>query len=125
MKETGLRRLRVEERLFEEIRCIVPLEMQDPRVLSCTVTRVHLTPDLKLCRVYLDTGTDEEGSHEVLAALERAQSFVRARASEAIGLKYAPRLEFLRDSDPDRDRRIEELFRQIETHHPGEEGERE
>ncbi|MCH6559951.1 30S ribosome-binding factor RbfA, partial [candidate division KSB1 bacterium] len=66
---------RVSELLREEISRIVTQELQDPLIGIVTVTRVKLTNDLKLARIYVSILGDEKNRQDGLRGLERATKF--------------------------------------------------
>ena len=74
------------------------------------IPEVRMTPDLRLATVYVMTlgGKDMD---DVLAALDRARKFIRAKVAQAVNLKFAPDIRFLADETFDEARRIDEVLR--------------
>ncbi len=97
MTEPEIRRARIEELLLEEMETIVPLEMHDPRVVGSQVTRIHLSADMKSCRVFVIVRGSETEKTDALTALNHAASYVRGEISNSLGLKYTPRFHFVYD----------------------------
>jgi ribosome-binding factor A len=86
-------------------------EISDP-VLEhhvVTVSRVKMSPDLKLATVFVMPlgGKDEE---EVLAAFERHKKFLRGEIAHRVSLKFAPELRFRIDDTFDNVSRIDALL---------------
>ncbi len=86
-------------------------EINDP-VLDkhvVTVSRVKMSPDLKLATVYVMPlgGQDEP---EVLAALDRHKRFLRGEIAHEVNLKFAPEIRFRIDDTFDNVSRIDALL---------------
>ena len=71
-----LRMERVQELMKQEISKIILEDVKDPRVGFVTVTRVHVTSDLRSARVFVSLmGSDEQMArfYEVLGGILRSQ----------------------------------------------------
>ena len=104
---------RVSELLREEISRIVTQELEDPLIGLVTVTRVKLTNDLKLARVYVSILGDEKNRLDGLRGLERANKFIRSGMGRRTTLKYVPELEFYYDETIDYAHKIDLLLKKI------------
>lgn len=73
--------------------------MKDPQLEGglLTVTRLEVTPDLDLARVYISVLGREGGAAPVVAALQKASGHVRTEISRRMHIRKAPRLEFVVD----------------------------
>jgi ribosome-binding factor A len=84
---------------------------KDPRLAQVTVTRVDLTPDLRLARVaYTVLGDDSERA-EIQRALVHATPFLKRGVGEGLALRYVPELAFAYDVALEGARRIDALLR--------------
>lgn len=74
-------------------------QMKDPRLTGglLTVTRLDVTSDLDLARVYISVMGREGGTAPVVAALQKASGHVRTELSRRMHIRKAPRLEFVAD----------------------------
>ncbi len=86
-------------------------EISDP-VLErhvVTVSRVKMSPDLKLATVYVMPlgGKDET---EVLGALDRHKKYLRGEIAHRVNLKFAPEIRFRIDDSFDNVSRIDALL---------------
>jgi ribosome-binding factor A len=86
-------------------------EISDP-VLEhqvVTVSRVKMSPDLKLATVFIMPlgGKDEQ---EVLAAFDRHKKFLRGEIAHRVNLRFAPELRFRIDDSFDNVSRIDALL---------------
>ena len=69
-------------------------EMKDPRVLGglLTVTRLDVTPDLDVAKVYISVMGREGGADPVVKALNKASGHIRTEVSRRMHIRKAPRL---------------------------------
>jgi ribosome-binding factor A len=74
-----------------------------------TVSRVKMSPDLKLATIYvMPLGGKDEA--EVLAALDRHKRFLRGEIAHQVNLKFAPEVRFRIDDSFDNVSRIDALL---------------
>ena len=105
---------KIAELIREEISQIVGYELEDPRVLSVTVTDVRVTDNLRDARVFvLAEGTEEERV-AALKALQKAAPYVRRQLGTVLNLRYTPEIHFVRDTVEESATRVEELLADIE-----------
>jgi ribosome-binding factor A len=86
-------------------------EIHDDIIAShvITVPEVRLSPDLKLASAYVVTlGGDD--SAVVIEALNRNKKYIRAQVAQAVNLKFAPDIRFLRDETFEEASRIDQLL---------------
>ena len=93
---------RIEAQMQRVLAELIPREVKDPRVGPVTVTQVALAPDLSTARVFIVPFGDAGGRPDVLAGLKAAAGFLRGEVGRAVGLRHAPRLDFVRDDSFDR-----------------------
>ena len=89
---------------------IVGYELNDPRVLSATVTDVVVSPNLRDAKVFVLVEGDESEIREALKALQHAALFVKQQVALNLNLRYAPHLHFVRDTVEERANRVEQLL---------------
>ena len=106
----SLRCRRVAEALKEVIGQIVTQELSDPRLGFVTITRVKVTPDLRVARVFFSVIGREADRSMTLAALRHAAGFVKRRCGDELELRFTPRLEFEFDKGVDNSIRVSELL---------------
>ena len=81
---------RLNEQLKREISEILRLEVRDPRVGATTVTRVEVSGDLWVARVFVRlTGPDEERA-DSLSGLEAAAPFIRRSLGSRLRIRRVP-----------------------------------
>jgi len=106
------------DRIAAEIQRIVSAELlhrvRDPRVAHVTVTRVRVSDDLSLARVFFTLLEVGEGNRaEALRGLDSATPFFRRTVAGELGLRHAPEIAFAYDDDLANARRIDTLLRDI------------
>jgi len=104
---------RLAEALREEITEIVGYELDDPRLLSVTVTDVIVAPTLRDAKVFVLVEGDEGEIREALKALTHAAPFVKQQVALNLNLRYAPHLHFVRDTVEEKANRIEQILGEI------------
>lgn len=100
---------RVAELLKECLALILLHKCADPRLKELTITEVEMSPDLKQARVFY---LPREGVDQVqlLAALKKAQGFIKQEVAREHILRSIPEFFFLPDQSLDRAARLERLF---------------
>jgi len=106
---------RVAELIKREISVILREDINDPRVNDVTVTRVEVTRDLRLAKVYYVVSVDENEKKDIENRLKRVCSFIRGELAERISLKFTPCLSFREDKADERKKSIDSIFDRIET----------
>ena len=111
------------ERVGDQIReqlseMLVRGEVHDPGVGFITLTRVKVTGDLQIARVYYTQIGDEAARKATARALERATPYLRRRIGSGLRLRRVPELEFRFDGAIENQARLEDLIREIHEHPP-------
>jgi ribosome-binding factor A len=88
-------------------------EVHDPGIGFITLTRVQVTPDLQLARVFYTTMGDEKERKETARALQRATPFFRRQVGGRLQLRRVPELEFRFDESVAHQDRIEQIIRDL------------
>jgi ribosome-binding factor A len=106
----GSRPERVGEEIRQELGVLLAREVHDPGVGFVTLTRVKVSPDLQLVRVYYTLMGDERARRETQRALERATPFLRRQIGARIRLRRVPELRFEFDESVEHQERIERIL---------------
>ena len=93
----GTRADRVGDQIRAEISDMIARELHDPGFGFLTITRVRVTSDLQLARVYYTTLGDSEARRNTERAFGRASSFIRRQLGRRLRLRRIPELEFVFD----------------------------
>jgi ribosome-binding factor A len=112
------RRERLAEEVREEVARILGEEVKDPRVGFVTVTRVELTPDLRLARVFVGVLGDAGARQATMRALLQAAGFVRRALGRRLAVRFTPEVQFVYDKGLDAADRVARLLRETEAAEP-------
>ena len=108
------RTLQVGEFLREELTDIIRREVKDPRIGFFSLTRVDVSADLRLARVYVSVlGTDDERAG-TLAALRSAAGFIRHHLRPRLRMRQIPDLEFRDDRSMEHAEQIGRALRALD-----------
>ncbi len=88
-------------------------EFNDPTMGFVTVTEVHMTPDLKLAKIYVSILGNDEVKKKTMLHLEEHKSHVRQIVGSHVRLKFTPSIQFYLDETMERVDKLEKIFKQI------------
>lgn len=111
----GFRPDRLGDQIRAEISQLLAREVHDPGIGFLTLTRVEVTADLQLARVYYTTLTDDAARQRTAKALERALPFLRRQLAGRLRLRRVPELLFRFDRSVEHQDRIERLIHDIQA----------
>jgi len=112
---------RVADQVREELAQLVAREVHDPGIGFLTFTRVKVTPDLQIARVFYTALGDDKAKNDTAKALKRAAPFLRRQLGQRLRLRRVPELEFFYDESIERTDRIQQILHGLEqerTEHP-------
>ncbi|MFO1402080.1 MAG: 30S ribosome-binding factor RbfA [Steroidobacteraceae bacterium] len=113
MKRTGSRSARlqrVESEVQRALATLLPRAVHDPRVGNVTLTAVRAAADLGTVRIYFLPFGGAHSPAEVEAGLRSAAGFLRGEVGRQLGLRHAPRLEFVYDVELERAEKLDRLI---------------
>ena len=88
-------------------------EVHDPGIGFITLTRVQVTSDLQIARVFYTSLGDPKARKETARALDRATPFFRRQVAGRLRLRRAPEFEFRFDESVENQDRIEQILRDL------------
>src|SRR5687767_5573194 len=110
----GHRPDRVGEQIREELSELLSRgAVHDPGIGFITITRVHVSPDLQLARVFYTSLDDDKKRKETAKALKRAIPFLRRQIGSRVRLRRVPELDFRFDESVGHQDRIEQILREL------------
>jgi ribosome-binding factor A len=112
----GSRPDRVADQLRGELASLLAREVHDPGIGFVTLTRVQVSPDLQLARVFYTALGDEQARIATRRALERAAPFLRRQIGARLRLKRTPELTFVYDDSIAGQDRIEQILNELNVH---------
>jgi ribosome-binding factor A len=113
----GSRPDRVADQIRGELATLLAREVHDPGIGFVTLTRVQVSPDLQLARVFFTalgpTGDEAKTRRNSEQALERAAPFLRRQIGSRLRLRRVPELKFVYDESIAGQDRIEQLLNEL------------
>jgi ribosome-binding factor A len=106
----GTRPARVGEEIRQEISLLLSREVQDPGLGFVTVTRVTVSPDMLLARIFYTLLGDAAARTATAKALGRATPFLRRQLGRRLRLRRVPELMFQFDESIENQARIEKIL---------------
>jgi ribosome-binding factor A len=90
-------------------------DVHDPGIGFITLTRVKVSPDLQLARVYYSSLGDDKARQETAKALERATPYLRRQVGSRVKLRRVPELKFEFDESVGHQDRVEQILRDLKA----------
>ena len=94
---------------------MISTEVRDPGVGLVTVTRVKVTADLSLARVYWTVLGETTDRKETAKALNRTVPYLRHLLSQRLTLRRAPEIKFQYDESVAAQDRIERIIQDLHS----------
>lgn len=110
-----LRIRKIQEFIKQEVSRIILQELKDPRLGFVTVTDVQITGDLREAMVYVSLFGSDEEKKNTLAALAKANGFIRSEVGKRLGIRYSPPIGFKEDQSLDYGMKIEKILHTIDN----------
>jgi ribosome-binding factor A len=110
----GFRPDRVGDQIRQELSELLSRgAVHDPGIGFITLTRVKVSPDLQVARVYYTSLGDEAARRQTAKALERATGFFRRRVGDRLQLRRVPEIHFQFDESVGHQDRVEQILREL------------
>jgi ribosome-binding factor A len=104
---------KVADLIREEISQILLRELKDPRIGFVTITKVAVSDDLRVAKVYYSIFGGEQEKEESYEGLESAKGYIKRELGRRVRLKYMPEVSFIFDDSLEYGEHIEELLRGV------------
>jgi ribosome-binding factor A len=105
---------RVGDRIRQELSDLLARgAVHDPGIGFITLTRVTVSADLQVARVFYTSLGDEAARRETAKALARATPFLRRQIGSRLQLRRVPEMEFRFDESIGHQDRIEQILRDL------------
>jgi ribosome-binding factor A len=101
---------RIESEIQRVLAALIAREVKDPRVGNVTITAVSVAADMGTARVFFTPFAASHPSEQVRSGLTRAAGFLRGELGRRLGLRHAPRLEFVFDESVEEAARLTGLI---------------
>ena len=111
------------ERVASAVRTVVSEaiahKLHDPRVEPLTtVTRVDVSADLQIAKLYLIVPGDEAAERRTMAAIQHASGFLQRMVASQLQLRQCPELRFMVDEGAKIARQTMKLLEDNRRNHP-------
>jgi len=107
---------RVGEQIREELSDILTRgQVHDPGIGFITLTRVQVTSDLQIARVFYTSLGDQQARKETARALDRATPCFRRQIGGRLRLRRVPEIEFRFDETIEHQDRIEQILQDLKN----------
>jgi len=103
---------RLESRIHERAAHCLQFEIRDPRASFVTITRVEVSPDLSLAKIYYSVLGDEGDRSKVEHMLEHATGYIQRQVVSVLRMRRAPSLRFHYDVSIETAAALDELIRE-------------
>jgi len=111
----GNRPDKVGEQIRIELTQLLARDVHDPGIGFITLTKVTVSPDLQIARVYYTLLGDEKAQRETDKALRRALPFLRRQIAQRVRLRRVPELDFVFDKSVAQQDRIEQILQELKA----------
>jgi len=108
----SLRQQKISSLIHESLSLIFLHKIQDPDLGLITITRIKVSPDIKIANVYLSIYEKEKRDY-VLKHVESLKGFIRSELAKDLNLRHTPELKFFVDDTLDYVEKINELIKNI------------
>ena len=108
---------RVSGLIQETLSDLLNKSIHDPRLQMTTITKVKMSADLRLARIYFAIYGDDKKSEDAAKGFESARGFIKRILAPKLGLRYMPDLIFFYDDSLDYGSHIDHLLEKIKADH--------
>ena len=91
------RNQRIESEIQRVLAALIAREVKDPRVGNVTITAVTVLKDKSAAKIFFTPFASSNPPEQVRVGLTHAGGFLRGELGRRLGLRHAPRLEFVYD----------------------------
>jgi ribosome-binding factor A len=88
---------RIESEIQRVLAALIAREVKDPRVGNVTITGVQVAKDKSAAKIFFTPFASQNPAEQVRLGLTHAAGYLRGELGRRLGLRHAPRLEFVFD----------------------------
>jgi ribosome-binding factor A len=107
---TQPRNLRIESEIQRVLAALIAREVKDPRVGNVTITGVTMAKDKSAAKIFFTPFASLNPPEQVRVGLTHAAGSLRGELGRRLGLRHAPRLEFVFDDTVEGAERLTRLI---------------
>ena len=101
------------QQLKKVVSQILLLEIKDARIGFVTVTRVRLTQDLKIARIYYTAIESSVKKNDIQKGLDSASGYIRKLVAQRMKIKFTPEIKFYFDDTLEESLRVEKILDEL------------
>jgi len=101
---------RIEARIRERTAYCLEFEINDPRASFATVTRVEVSSDLSVAKIFYSVLGSEGEKSKVAHMLEDATGFIRKQVGRVLRTRRIPRITWIYDDSVERQAEMEDAI---------------
>lgn len=108
----NFRMKRIESLLQSELSRLIQRELKDPRIGMLSITRIYVSKDLSVAKIYISPFKEEE-YESTLEGLESASGYLHGRLLKSLDIRQIPELRFYIDTSIKYARYMEDKMKNI------------
>jgi ribosome-binding factor A len=112
-KSEQKRSSRVAEAIRTELSMLLVSKVGDPRLHGVFISRVDVTDDLSLAKIYFTVFGDKKEIREAEKGFQRATGFMRSHIAKTLNLRFTPAIQFHFDNVAEKVAELDEIFKEI------------
>lgn len=112
-KSEQKRSARVAEAIRNELSMLLISKVRDPRLLNVHFSRVEVSDDLSLARIFYTVLGDKREIREAGTGLQKAKGFMRSHIARTLNLRFTPALQFKHDDVAEKVAELDDIFQEI------------
>lgn len=94
-------------------------DLKDPRIGMVTITKVKMSDDLKIAKVFFSVIGDELERENSKQGLESASGFIKRELGKRLKVKYIPNIKFIWDDSLEYGIKISEVLKKLKEENNG------
>ncbi len=107
--QKGVKKVKFEERILNELNLILRQDLNDTRLQFASLTKVELSSDLSVAKVYWDT-FDPDKKEVIAKAFSSAESKMRSSLANVLKVRHTPELKLVYDKQFESEQAINEIL---------------
>lgn len=106
---------KVAEAIRNELSVLLISKVRDPRLIPASISRVEVTDDLSLARIFYTVSGDKKEIKQAGVGFDKAKGFMRSHIAKTLNLRFTPALQFRYDNIADKVAELDGIFQEIEN----------
>lgn len=107
------RATKVADAIRNELALLMLEKTRDPKLQDANISRVEVTDDLKIARIYFTIFGERKNIKAVEKAFAKAKGFMRSHLAKTLNMRYTPDLQFYYDKTAEKVAEIENLLGEL------------